>query len=95
MRHLDFFFAAAVVLGAGLVGCATSSVGVRSVPSEEPVLLVKDGATPAAARGVWRSRGYGLLLTVSPDGLKLHHETAAGCYADPGGEDRLLSSRTC
>lgn len=92
MRHLGFFFTAAVVLGAGLVGCATSSGGARSVPSEEPVLLVKDGATSEAARGVWRSRGYGLLLTVAPEGLKLHHETAAGCYADPGGEASLLTS---
>lgn len=92
MRHLDFFFAAAFALGAGLVGCATPSVGTRPVPSEEPVLLLKDGATAEATRGVWRSRGYGLLLTVSADGLKLHHETAAGCYADPGGEDSLLSS---
>lgn len=92
MRHLDFFFAAAFVLGAGLVGCATSSVGARPMPSEEPVLLVKDDATPEAARGVWRSRGYGVVLTVTADGLKLHHETAAGCYADPGGEDSLLTS---
>ncbi len=46
------------------------------------------------ARGVWRSRGYGLLLTVSADGLRLHHETAVGCYPDPGGEDSLLYSLT-
>ncbi|QSQ27099.1 S41 family peptidase [Pyxidicoccus parkwayensis] len=92
MRHLDFLFAAAFVLGAGLAGCASSSVGVRPASSGEPELLLKDGTTPEAARGVWRSLGYGLVLTVTPDGLKLHHETSAGCYADPGGEDSLLTS---
>lgn len=39
--------------------------------------------------GVWRSRGYGWLLTVTPEGLRLHHETAAGCYPDPSTSAEL------
>ncbi|WP_164016492.1 S41 family peptidase [Pyxidicoccus trucidator] len=94
MRHLDFLRAACALLalGAGLVGCATSPPGARPVPVEAPVLLVQDGVPVEAARGTWRSRGYGLLLSVTAAGLKLHHETAAGCYPDPGGEDSLLAS---
>ncbi|MHA7632840.1 S41 family peptidase [Corallococcus sp. M7] len=68
----------------------------------EAVLLVLAGlltacATPHAASkgsaadgdGVWRSRGYGWLLTVTPEGLRLHHETAAGCYPDPASPAEL------
>ncbi|WP_158621687.1 S41 family peptidase [Corallococcus aberystwythensis] len=40
-------------------------------------------ASAPDAEGVWRSRGYGWLLTVAPEGMRLHHETAAGCYPDP------------
>jgi carboxyl-terminal processing protease len=80
------------MLGAGFVGCATS--GPRPAASAELVLLLKDGAPAEAARGVWRSRGYGLLLSVTADGLKLHHETSAGCYPDPGGDDSLLTALT-
>ncbi|MFP2898104.1 S41 family peptidase [Corallococcus sp. 4LFB] len=39
--------------------------------------------------GVWRSRGYGWLLTVTPEGMRLHHETAAGCYPDPSSTAEL------
>ncbi|MFP2907050.1 S41 family peptidase [Pyxidicoccus sp. 3LFB2] len=94
MRHLDFFRAscALLALGAGLVGCAASTPAARPAPSEAPVLLVKDGVPVEAARGSWRSRGYGMLLSATASGLKLHHETAAGCYADPGGDDSLLAS---
>ncbi|NOK38193.1 S41 family peptidase [Corallococcus exercitus] len=66
------------------------------------ILLVLAGllaacATPHAtakarardADGVWRSRGYGWLLTVSPEGLRLHHETAAGCHPDPSSSTEL------
>ncbi len=30
------------------------------------------------------------MLTISEKGLRLHHETAAGCYADPGDTPTLL-----
>ncbi|MFP2924580.1 S41 family peptidase [Pyxidicoccus sp. 3LG] len=80
-----------LALAASLAGCAASPSVVRSAP-EEPVLLVRDGVTAEAARGVWRSRGYGLVLSVSTDGLMLHHETAAGCYPDPGGEASVLTN---
>ncbi|TSC32804.1 S41 family peptidase [Corallococcus sp. Z5C101001] len=39
--------------------------------------------------GVWRSRGHGWLLTVTPEGMRLHHQTAAGCYPDPASPARL------
>jgi carboxyl-terminal processing protease len=71
-----------------LVGCVT---GKRPV-AESPALLLRDGVPAEAARGIWRSRGYGLVLSISEGGSRLHHETSAGCYADPGGEDSLLES---
>jgi len=95
LKLLDFLRVAAfafLALGASLVGCATSPPGTRPLPPEVPVRLVRAGVTEEAARGVWRSRGYGMLLSVTAEGLKLHHETAAGCYPDPGGEDSLLRS---
>ncbi|MCY0997075.1 S41 family peptidase [Myxococcus sp. MISCRS1] len=79
-----------LLLVAGLPGCATSPSRVRST-SAEPVLLVQDGVTAEAARGVWRSRGHGHVLTVSAKDLKLHHATAAGCYPQPGEEPGALS----
>ncbi|RYZ41403.1 MAG: peptidase [Myxococcaceae bacterium] len=76
-----------------------------NVPSRRPrailLFLLADlltaCATPrvvskhAGASGpeVWRSRGYGWLLTVTPEGLRLHHETAAGCYPDPASSSEL------
>ncbi|RKG98834.1 peptidase [Corallococcus carmarthensis] len=58
-----------LVLAGLLAGCAT------------PHATSKDSAPDAY--GVWRSRGHGWLLTVTPEGLRLHHETSAGCYVDP------------
>ncbi|WNG36812.1 S41 family peptidase [Archangium violaceum] len=89
MKHLVFICAATCtfgMIGTGLAGCATPAAGVRP-PSVEPTLLVRDGVTAELARGVWRSRGYGMLLSVSENGTQLHHETTAGCYPDPGGEN--------
>lgn len=74
------------VLGLGVSACVTRAAAVSPAP------LLRDGTTPEAARGVWRSRGYGLVLSVSGGALGLHHETAAGCYPDPGGEGGLLES---
>ncbi|WP_158616233.1 S41 family peptidase [Corallococcus interemptor] len=50
------------------------------------------GTSKASTRdedGVWRSRGYGWLLSVTPEGMRLHQETAAGCYADPSSTAEL------
>ena len=84
-----------LLLGAGPTGCATTPpVFVNPPPGSPLPLIMGGGITPDEARGVWRSRGYGLLLTVTENSVRLHHETKAGCYADPGGEDSLLSSLT-
>ncbi|RKH31915.1 peptidase [Corallococcus praedator] len=58
-----------------LTACATS----------RPAL----GPVDASGPEVWRSRGYGWLLTVTPEGLRLHHETAAGCSPDPASSSEL------
>ncbi|MCP3061164.1 S41 family peptidase [Myxococcus sp. K38C18041901] len=79
-----------LLLIAGLLGCAATSSVARSTPPE-PVLLVRDGVTAETARGVWRSRGYGYVLTVSATDLKLHHTTAAGCHPQPDEEPGALS----
>ncbi|WP_143097359.1 S41 family peptidase [Myxococcus fulvus] len=79
-----------LLLVAGLPGCATAPSVVRPT-SARPVLLVRDAVTAEAARGVWRSRGYGYVLTVSAKDLTLHHATAAGCYPQPGEDPGALS----
>ncbi|RKH56215.1 S41 family peptidase [Corallococcus llansteffanensis] len=71
-----------------LLGLLASCATPRSTLGHGPVM--KDGAPRPEALGVWRSRGYGWLLTVTPQGLHLHHETAAGCYADPSSSTELL-----
>lgn len=80
-----------LLLAGLLAACATprSTVG----PGVGPGLVtpvMKDGAPRPEALGVWRSRGYGWLLTVTPQGLRLHHETAAGCHADPSSSSELM-----
>lgn len=90
VRHPGFIGIMACTLVA-LGGCAAPTAGGRP-ESVAPVLLVRGGVPDRAAHGVWRSRGYGLVLSVSPEGLRLHHETQAGCYPDPGGEGSLLES---
>ncbi|WP_158627538.1 S41 family peptidase [Corallococcus sp. AB038B] len=65
-----------VVLAGLLAACATP----HAVPK----------ASAADGYGVWRSRGYGWLLTVRPEGLRLHHETAAGCIPDPASSAELV-----
>ncbi|MCY1043132.1 S41 family peptidase [Corallococcus sp. bb12-1] len=68
--------AAFLLLLAGLLtACATPRVASKPVSASGPE--------------VWRSRGYGWLLTVTPEGLRLHHETAAGCYPDPTSSSEL------
>ena len=57
----------------------------------EPAMAAQDQdlATTIAGRpatplhGVWRSRGYGYVLRINADGLKLFHTAGAFCYADP------------
>ncbi|MCP3143198.1 S41 family peptidase [Pyxidicoccus xibeiensis] len=78
------------LLVASVTGCATVPA-VRPEP-KAPVPLLQDGVTVEAARGIWRSRGYGLVLSVTVDGVKLHHETKAGCYPDPGGDTSPLQN---
>ncbi len=80
------------VLAAGsavaVSGCAHS---VPAASSEAlPSRVMQGDTTAAVIRGVWRSRGYGWLLGVSPQGLRLHHETAVGCYPDPGTTAEFL-----
>jgi carboxyl-terminal processing protease len=40
------------------------------------------GRPVPALHGVWRSRGYGYVLRIAPDGLKLFHVAGPFCYAD-------------
>ena len=57
----------------------------------EPTMAAQDQnvATTIAGRpvtplhGVWRSRGYGYVLRIGPDELKLFHTAGSFCYADP------------
>src|SRR5258707_9364534 len=41
------------------------------------------GRPEATLHGVWRSRGYGYVLRIAADGLKLFHAAGPFCYADP------------
>jgi carboxyl-terminal processing protease len=41
------------------------------------------GRPAPALHGAWRSRGYGYVLQVGGDGLKLFHAAGPFCYADP------------
>lgn len=64
---------------------------VQPHASPAPIMPVMQGQMTAnRIRGVWRSRGYGWVLTVSDRALELRHETAEGCYADPAGTSEVL-----
>ena len=45
------------------------------------------GGRPApAVHGLWRSRGYGYVVRIASDGLKLFHVAGDFCYADTRSE---------
>ncbi|NMO14287.1 S41 family peptidase [Pyxidicoccus fallax] len=92
MKHPAFSVSAAavLVLSAGLSGCSLFR-GTACEFREPTVPLIENGRTAERARGVWRSRGYGVVLSVSEDGARLFHETKAGCYPDPLGEEGMLA----
>ena len=50
---------------------------------DQDVATTIAGRPVAPLHGVWRSRGYGYVLRISSDGLKLFHTAGAFCYADP------------
>lgn len=45
--------------------------------------LFEQGMPVKEATGVWRSRGYGWILSLGQDGVQLYHESRAGCSRDP------------
>jgi carboxyl-terminal processing protease len=49
--------------------------------ADRPTMI--ESAPVPALHGVWRSRGYGYVLSIDADGLKLFHVAGAFCYADP------------
>src|ERR1700704_4468846 len=77
-----------VILSASLSFAAAQSTSAapqdRAAQDHEP----QDHATMASGRpapalhGVWRSRGYGYVLRIGADGLKLFHVAGPFCYAD-------------
>ena len=53
------------------------------------LLMNDNGKTEAAARGVWSSRGYGWIASISERELTLYHPTDAGCLKDPATTEEL------
>jgi carboxyl-terminal processing protease len=71
------------IVGVALMG-ATMSVAEDRSADDHPVMV---GSRPTAAvHGVWRSRGYGYVVRIGQDGLKLFHTAGDFCYADQRGE---------
>ncbi|UQA58972.1 S41 family peptidase [Polyangium aurulentum] len=88
LRFLAPSWIASIAFAASACSGAPSPASKPAAPSS-----VAEGTTAAkSAEGSWRSRGYGLLLTVSGGGLRLHHETAAGCCVDPMESAELLET---
>src|SRR5262245_26063605 len=72
------------IIGAALT-CATTAAAVEDRSTEERPVMV--GSRPATAvHGVWRSRGYGYVVRIGQDGLKLYHTAGDFCYADQRSE---------
>ena len=60
-------------------------------PAAEPVAIMTEGTTLAAARGVWRSRAYGWILEIGEAGIVRWQDTPAGCYASAQNGPTLMS----
>ena len=85
------FLAPSWIVSIAFAASACSKAPSPALQPAAPSPPVAEATIPAkAAEGAWRSRGYGYLLTVSDGGLRLHHEIAAGCYADPMESAELL-----
>ena len=85
----------AVIGIAALTVCSSSSIaGDLPRPWQEAGPLtgiqLDDGTTAEAARGIWRSRGYGRLLQISERGIE-QYEIGDTCYA-PKRDDGSFSA---
>ena len=71
-------------VAAGIIGVALlwGTAAAEDRISEDRAVMV-GGRPVAAVHGVWRSRGYGYLVRIGHDGLKLFHVAGDFCYADP------------
>jgi carboxyl-terminal processing protease len=69
--------------------CKTLAIALLAALPSPKIAAAQDRPTLAGSRpepalhGVWRSRGYGYVLQIRADGLKLFHVAGPFCYADP------------
>ena len=71
------------IIGVALVW-ATMTAAEDRVADDRPVMV--GGRPTPAVHGIWRSRGYGYVVRIGGDGLKLYHVAGEFCYADQRGE---------
>jgi carboxyl-terminal processing protease len=69
--------------------CKTLAIALLAALPSPKIAAAQDRPTLAGSRpepalhGAWRSRGYGYVLQIRADGLKLFHVAGPFCYADP------------
>jgi len=73
-----------VLLCAAVAAIVVASRGAAAqhLAGEDRPTVAADGPAPTL-HGIWRSRGYGYVLSIDAAGLKLFHVAGPFCYADP------------
>jgi len=59
------------------------SVLSSSVGAQPLTQVYEDGHIVSALRGVWFAKGYGEILDIAPDGMRLYHVAGQTCLRDP------------
>ena len=78
---IDSFLAALFVV------CLSSSSTAFASPDLEP--LFNGDSIAMEAIGIWESRGYGWVASITENELTLYHNTDAGCMVDPATTEEL------
>ncbi len=80
----SFAIACLTILSAiALTPTPPTLLGAMAAPQDQELATMIAGRPVSPLYGVWRSRGYGYVLRITADGLKLFHTAGAFCYADP------------
>jgi carboxyl-terminal processing protease len=86
-RVVLFFCTAAAAMTAAPLRAAAQDVAGQNLAAQN--LAAQDRPTVVASapapvlHGIWRSRGYGYVLSIGSGGLQLFHAAGSFCYADP------------
>jgi hypothetical protein len=89
--RLSGIILASAVLGGAVLWSFMSSEEENTGP-DHPVMI--RGRPVAELQGIWRSRGYGYVISIDKDRRRLYHVAGEFCYRDPRSDDEWSNTFT-